>query len=77
MVKNPPANAGDTGSIPALERSPGEGNGNPVQYFARNIPWTEEPDRLSKSQAWLSTQACNFFLSNVLVSTHLTFMTIQ
>ena len=32
MVKNPPANAGDTGdggSIPGLGRSPGGGNGNP------------------------------------------------
>ena len=25
--------AGDSGSIPGLERSPGEGNGNPLQYF--------------------------------------------
>ena len=25
-------NAGDLGSIPGLERSPGEGNGNPLQY---------------------------------------------
>ena len=32
MVKNLPANAGDTGSIPELGRSPGEGNGNPLQY---------------------------------------------
>ena len=35
MVKNPPASAGDTGdvgSIPGLERSPEEGNGNPLQY---------------------------------------------
>ena len=32
MVKNLPANAGDTGSIPGLGRSPGEGNGNPFQY---------------------------------------------
>ena len=34
MVKNPPANAGDVrgaGSIPGLERSPGEGYGNPLQ----------------------------------------------
>ena len=28
MVKNPPANAGDMGSVPGLGRSPGEGNGN-------------------------------------------------
>ena len=35
MVKNPPANAadvGDAGSIPGSRRSPGEGNGNPLQY---------------------------------------------
>ena len=32
MVKNLPANAGDTGSIPALGRSPGEENGNSLQY---------------------------------------------
>ena len=32
MVKNPPANAGDMGSVPGLGRSPGEGNGNPLQY---------------------------------------------
>ena len=33
MVKNPPANAGDAGSIPAWEGSLGEGNGNPLHYF--------------------------------------------
>ena len=35
VVKNPPANVGnvrDTGSISELGRSPGEGNGNPLQY---------------------------------------------
>ena len=32
MVKHLPANAGDPGSIPGLGRSPGEGNGNPLQY---------------------------------------------
>ena len=32
VVKNPPANVGDTGSIPGLERAPGGGNGNPFQY---------------------------------------------
>ena len=31
-VKNPPVNAGDAGSIPRSGRSPGEGNGNPLQY---------------------------------------------
>ena len=32
VVKNPPANTGDMGSIPGLGRSPGGGNGNPLQY---------------------------------------------
>ena len=32
MVKNPPANAGDVGSIPGSRRSPGERNGNPLQH---------------------------------------------
>ena len=32
MVKNPPANGGDTGLIPGSGRSPGVGNGNPLQY---------------------------------------------
>ena len=32
VVKNPPANAGDVGLIPGSGRSPGEGNGNPLQY---------------------------------------------
>ena len=52
VVNNLPANArnaGDAGSIPGLERSPGEGNGNPLQYsclknsrrrsLARYSPW--------------------------------------
>ena len=41
VVKNPPANAGDTrdmGSIPGLGRAPGEGNGNPLQYSCLENP---------------------------------------
>ena len=37
-AKNLPANAGDMGSVPWLERSPGEGNGNPLQYSCPEIP---------------------------------------
>ena len=47
-VKNPPANAGNMGSIPGSGRSPGEGNGNPLPHssiLAWEIPWTEQPDR--------------------------------
>ena len=45
-VKTPPANSGDEGSIPGLERSFREGNGNPLQYPCLKIPWTEEPGGL-------------------------------
>ena len=38
VVKNPPANAGDGGSLPGSERSPGEGNGNPLRYFCLGNP---------------------------------------
>ena len=38
MVKKPSANAGDTSSIPRLRRSPGEGNGNSLQYSCLENP---------------------------------------
>jgi len=38
VVKNLPANAGDGGSISRLGRSPGEENGNPIQYSCLESP---------------------------------------
>ena len=38
VVKNSPAHAGDTGSIPELVRSPGDGSGNPLQYSCLGNP---------------------------------------
>ena len=38
VVKNPPANTGDAGSIPGWGRSPGEGDGNPLQYSCLGNP---------------------------------------
>ena len=38
MLKNPPANVGDSGSIPGLGRSPGGGNGYPLQYSSLDNP---------------------------------------
>ena len=41
MIKNLPANAGDTGdeaSVPGSGRSPAEGNGNPLQYSCLGNP---------------------------------------
>ena len=42
MVKNPPANAGDARSICGLGRSPGGGNGNPLQYSCLENPMDRE-----------------------------------
>ena len=41
VVRNLPANAGDTGSIPGSGRSPGEGNGKPLQYSCLENPMNE------------------------------------
>ena len=38
LVKNLPVNAGDTGSVPVLGRSPGEASGSPLQYSCLEIP---------------------------------------
>ena len=46
VVKNPPAKAGDAGLIPGSGRSPGEGDGNRLQYSCLEIPWIEEPGAL-------------------------------
>ena len=55
MVKNLPANAGDLGLIPGLGRSPGERNGNPLQYCLDNPmdtgAWQAIVQAVAKSQA--------------------------
>ena len=38
VLKNPPANEGNLGSIPGSGRSPVEGNGNPLQYSCLGNP---------------------------------------
>ena len=43
MVKNPPANVGDTGLISGLERFPEVGSGNPLQYSSLENPMDREP----------------------------------
>ena len=58
VVKNPPANAGDvrdTGLILESERSPGEGNGNLLQYSCLKNPmdkgaWWAAAHRVAKNQ---------------------------
>ena len=49
VVKNPPINAGDTGDtglIPGLGGSSGEGHATDSSILAWRIPWTEEPGGL-------------------------------
>ena len=61
VAKNPPANAGDIRdacSIPESGRSPGEGNGNPLQYSCLENPmdrgaWHATVHRVTKSQTRL------------------------
>ena len=38
VIRNAPDNAGDSGSIPGSGGSPGEGNGNPLQYSCLENP---------------------------------------
>ena len=52
-------NAGDLGSIPGSGRSPGEGNGNPLQYFYLENPmdrgaWPATSHGVTKSRTRLS-----------------------
>ena len=70
MVKNLPANAGDAGvagSIPGLGRSPGVGNGNPLQYsclenFMGRGAWWASFHGITKSQTRLSKHAQTLYV---------------
>ena len=58
-VKASASNAGDLGSIPGSRRSPGEGNGNPLQYSCLEKPmdgeaWYATVHGVAKSQTRLS-----------------------
>ena len=67
VLKNWPANAGDirdVGSIPGLGRSPGEGNGNPVQYSCLENPidrrtWQATVHGIAKHQTRLKQLSTN------------------
>ena len=63
MVENPPANAGETGDvglIPGSGRSPGEENGNPLQYSCLEntidrVAWWATVQGVTKSWTLLGT----------------------
>ena len=53
--KESACNVGDPGSIPGSGRSPGEGNGNPLQYSCLENPmdrraWQDTVHRVTKNQ---------------------------
>ena len=66
MVKNPPANVGDMGPIPGSGRSPGERNGNLLQYSCLGNPTNRGPagysprghDLVAKQQQEIYTTMC-------------------
>ena len=65
VVKNPPANAGDLGSILGCEDSPGGGNGNPLQYSCQENPtdkgaWRATVHGVTKSRTRLKPLNNNF-----------------
>ena len=72
LVKNPSADAGDTGVlglIPGSGRCPGVGNGNPLQYSCLENPmdrgaWQTAVHGVTKSQTWLS-RAPVFFMGKL------------
>ena len=62
VVQNPPTNAGDEGLISRLGRSPGKGNGNPLQYSCLENSmdrrdWKATVHEVAKSQTRLSLHA--------------------
>ena len=71
LVKNPPATEGDTGLIPGWGRSPGEGNGNPLQYSCLRNPmdrgaWRALVHGATKSQTWQRLTLKKLIASNSL-----------
>ena len=62
QIMNLPANTGDVSSIPGLGRSPGGGQGSPLQYSCLENPmdrgaWRDTVHEVAKSWAWLSGRA--------------------
>ena len=75
VIKNPPTNAGDVGSIPGLGRSPGKGNGNTLQHpclkkshgyrsLAGKSPWHRrvKQDLATKQQQHAATYNLYFLM---------------
>ena len=73
MVKNPPANAGDVGSIPGLGRSSGDENGNPLRCSCLEHPidrraWWATVHGVAKNQTLLSIHTQDILTKYFLIS---------
>ena len=83
VVKNPPANTGDirdVGSIPGSERSPGGGNGNPLQYSCLENPmdreaWQATVHRVVKGRADTTEATWNAHMHTIHTTLHVLFFT--
>ena len=73
MIKNPPANAGDTREaslIPGLGRAPGVGNSNSLQYSHLENSRDRGAWQAMESQTRLRDEACTRVHSHVYTHTH-------
>ena len=75
VVKNLPANARDTSSIPGSGRSPGVESGNPLQYSCLGNPmdrgaWQANSSWVQRVKTWLSNWTTTNFMFTMLVGTH-------
>ena len=85
VVKNPPANAEDvrdTGSIPGLGRSPGQGHGNSPQYSCLENPmdrgaWQVMVHRVAKSWTGLKHLALHVWLNCVPQNSYVELLTFS
>ena len=70
--KESPFNAGDLGSTPGLGRSPGEGNGNPLQYSCLENPmdrgaWRATVHRITEWHNWVTLTSFSYLYRSFLV----------
>ena len=71
VVNKPPANAGDkrnAGSIPGSGRSPGEGNGNPLQYSCLEDPMDRGASQATVygvTKSWIRLSDFTFFVTSM------------
>ena len=77
MIKNLPANAGDMDLFPGLGRSPGIGNGNPLQYSClensmNRGAWWATVQGVTKSQTRLSKEHFHIIWNSSPHTYHLT-----